>query len=63
MPIPPGIEVLLRWFQSVVSVVFPIAVTVILWLAWRDFHRWVDHQVGPDEQQEKLETEVQEFID
>lgn len=63
MSIPPGIEVLLRWIQLVVGLAFPVAVIIILWLAWRDFHRWVDHQVGPDKLDDKLETEVQEFID
>ena len=60
---PSGIEVLLRWFQVFVGLAFPIAVTVILWLAWRDFHRWVDHQVDAGEADDKLEKQVQEFVE
>jgi len=60
---PSGIEVLLRWFQVFVGLAFPIAVTVILWPARRDLHRWVDHQVDAGEAGDKLKTQIQEFVE
>lgn len=63
MPTPSGIELLLRWVQLIISLAFPVAITIVLWLAWRDFHRWVDHQVDRGRPGDKMETEIQEFIE
>ncbi len=60
---PSGIEILLRWFQVFVGLAFPVAVTIILWLAWRDFHRLVDHTVDAGEAGDKLQAQIQEFVE
>ena len=63
MAIPTGLELYLRWLQLFISFAFPIVVTTLLLLAWLDFHRWVNHQINQDDEEERLVAEVKEFIE
>jgi hypothetical protein len=58
-----GLELLIRWMQLIISLAFPVAIAVILWLIRGDFHRWVEDQIKKDGQADELDTEIQEFID
>ncbi|MDP1808968.1 MAG: hypothetical protein Q8L35_05460 [Actinomycetota bacterium] len=58
-----GLDLYLRWLQLFVSLAFPLVVGVVLLLAWLDFHRWVNHQIDRDEEDERLTAEVKEFIE
>lgn len=52
-----------RYLQFFISLVYPLAVVVILFLAWRDWHRYVNVCLQKLEEEKALEKEVQEFIE
>ena len=59
----PGLEIL-RWVQIIESLLFPLGLLVLLFLAWRDFRRMVDWRIKQSEEEgitEELEREVKEF--
>lgn len=58
-----GFELYLRWFQLFVSLAFPIAISALLFVAWRDVHRWIDHLIERDNEEQQLAAEVREFIE
>lgn len=58
-----GLELYVRWLQLFISLAFPIVVAVVALLAWLDFHRWVNHRIERDEEDERLTAEVKEFIE
>lgn len=58
-----GLDIL-RWVQIIESILFPLALAIILFFAWRDFRRLVNFRIrqGEDEEiSEELEREVKEF--
>ena len=63
MTLPSGFDLFIRWWQIFVSIAFPIAVIVLLFLAWLDFHRWVNHRISREQEEERLANEVKEFIE
>ena len=58
-----GVELYIRWLQLFVSLAFPIVVGVVILLAWLDWHRWVNHQIDHDDEEDRLTAEVKEFIE
>lgn len=58
-----GLELYIRWFQLFVSLAFPIVIGVVALLAWLDFHRWVEHRIDHDDEEDRLTAEVKEFIE
>jgi len=60
---PGGLDLYLKWLQLFISLAFPLVVGVVLLLAWLDWHRWVNHQIARDEEEERLTAEVREFIE
>lgn len=63
MPVPTGVELLIRWLQLMVGLAYPVVVGVVLFLAWLDWHRWVNHQINRADEEERLNAEVKEFIE
>jgi len=55
---------ILRWLQLLESILFPIALVFLLYLAWRDFRRLVNFRVKEregDETDAALAEEVRRF--
>jgi hypothetical protein len=54
---------ILRYLQFFISLIYPLAVVVILFLAWQDWHRYVNVYLQKLNKEKALEEEVQEFIE
>lgn len=60
----PLFELVLRYVQIVIlAVIYPLGVLVILYLAWRDFQRWVNFQIRMKGQDDELRDETKEFLE
>jgi len=57
------VYLILRYLQFFISLIYPLAIVVILFLAWQDWHRYVNVYLQKLEEEKALEEEVQEFIE
>jgi len=57
------VYLILRYLQFFISLIYPLAIVVILFLAWQDWHRYVNVYLQKLKEEKALEEEVQEFIE
>lgn len=55
--------VVLRYVQFLLSLVYPVAIIIILFLAWQDWHRYVNLHLKEYKEDKELKEKVQEFIE
>lgn len=65
MPIEtPLFELILRYVQvAILAVIYPLGVLILLYLARRDFQRWVNFQIRMHGQDDELREETKEFLE